>query len=508
MDRASLLGFRRLALPSVVALVFLAFTRGASAQHQIARFDGNATAERLGNVVVGVGDVDGDGFADVAAAGIDSNVVRVFSPATATELHSWSFGSGTRVDALSVTGAGDLDGDGIPDVVVGDRAANYNHGLIYAYSGGTGGLIWSVEGPGQEDELGADVAPLGDIDGDGTVDLLASATGYFYWIPYIAVLSGRDGSEINRYSDNWGDHYVDVDGLGDVDGDLVPDFLACSEWNGEIDVVSGATCTKLFWIPMIHGAEHFGENACSIADVNGDGVRDILAGVRGHDAGTGTDETGAVYVFSGAMRKLLYKQVGASAQGQFGDSVADAGDVDLDGTSDYLVGAPADPNGGYVDVYSGRTRELLYRFRGDVDDRFGHAVAATADADGDGMREVVVSAPLSDVGGTGTGSVRVHAGNDLFLQVDPPVAVANDFVTLTAAEGPVGALALIALVDVNGSPTFLALGGLGVFDSTLRYSIAGTVPPGLAGNSLSFRAWGDDASGRLRSSEAATLTLQ
>jgi len=155
----------------------------ASGQSLIRQFAGGAPGEQLGNVVALVPDVDGDGLADVAASSpTDASgfgVVRVFSGATGALL--WSVqgpSAGTQFGA-SLAGLRDVDGDGRGDVAVGAYFANFagapGAGSVRIYSGATGTLIREHRGDAMDDHMGWSVADAGDVDGDGVDDVIGGA---------------------------------------------------------------------------------------------------------------------------------------------------------------------------------------------------------------------------------------------------------------------------------------------------------------------------------------------
>jgi hypothetical protein len=145
-------------------------------------FFGEGLGHEFGGAVAHLGDVDGDGFADVLAAapedkrfGDDAGSVRVFSGQDGHVIHQL-WGSGAyEYFGFSVAG-GDVDGDGVPDLIVGaplDDASRPNAGALHVYSGRSGQRIFSGRGDATGDELGRSVAYLGDVDGDGFGEMIA-----------------------------------------------------------------------------------------------------------------------------------------------------------------------------------------------------------------------------------------------------------------------------------------------------------------------------------------------
>jgi len=149
----------------------------------------------------------------------------------------------------------------------------------------------------------------------------------------------------------------------------------------------------------------FGFVADEIGDLNGDGIREFIVGAPGNSAaGNGA---GRVYVYSGADRAVLHTLTGQAAGGNFGWSVADAGDADGDGVPDIAVGAPS-AGAGAVRVFSGASGALLHNLGGPgAGSNFGSIVAGLGDVDGDGRSDLLIGAPDASAG---RGEIRIVSG--------------------------------------------------------------------------------------------------
>lgn len=256
------------------------------------------------------------------------------------------------------------------------------------------------------DNWGAAVANIGDLEGDGVVDLAVGAPGD---------------------SDN-----------GNNRGALWILFLNS---NGTVDMSTKIARNVGGFTGDLDDGDRFGSSASGIGDLNGDGFADIAVGAPLDD--DGGDNRGAVWIlFMNADGTVAGNVKISDQQGgfpgkldngeQFGDAVADLGDLDGDGIPDLAVGAPLDIDNdrrkGAVwilfmnrdgTVRSGRKiGEGDGNFKGDLfaDDRFGSAVAGIGDLDGDGIPDLAVGADQYDAGSGNSGAIWI-----LFMNRDGSV---------------------------------------------------------------------------------------
>lgn len=368
----------------MLAALAVVLSPSALAQDPIHSFSGAGAADHLGQVLA-TADMNGDGVADVIVAspledanGIDSGAVRVLSgefmattaaggtPLTAEVLLTVPGGAAFDNFGTSLAVLGDVDLDGTPDLVVGapyDDTAAENAGAAHVISGATGAVLKSFFGVGVNDWFGFSVAALGDLDEDGIPDLAAAALAPNIiggGVEYVRVVS--TGPETTRYT--------------------------------------------LFANPIEDG--QFGFSMASTDDLDGDGERDLLVGARN----LGTFQSGRVRVFSGETGQLVREHDGESGE-RFGWSVASVGDLNKDGVGDYAAGGPGfQSSAGRARVWSGANGALLISHVGSNDAQAGFSVSGYGDLDGDGRDDVLVGAPGDAASGVNAGSAVLLSGKD------------------------------------------------------------------------------------------------
>ena len=330
----------------------------------------------------------------------------------------------TRSDKFgqAVANVADLDGDGIDDFAVGGPFADVDardDGVVVAISGRTGDELWRVGGPGPDWRMGASVGPGPDFNRDGVPDVLAGLLGHGHASGPgggALVLSGRDGRVLHKWPgpENQ-DHYGHaVTRIGDADGDGSPDIAVTGPHSfartgaGFVDMYSGATGMR---IHRLQGrpkpGDRFGFAVADAGDVDGDGSADVAVGAVGDQS-----HAGAVYLFSGRSGQVLLRIDGDAPGHELGHDIDLVRDFDGDGRSDLLVGAFFRDGRSYARIYAAGRNEVLHQFDGaQVGDGFGHAVTRLGDIDGDGVDELAVGAPDATVHGVGNvGYVRVYSG--------------------------------------------------------------------------------------------------
>jgi len=412
----------------------------AQAARLLVRVDGHEAQALFGAAVVGIGDVDGDGVPDFAVGapqtlgpggGYLDGRVFVYSGATSALLYQLDPLRSRGFFGARIASAGDLDGDGVPDLVVGAPATSsddlYGVGSVLVFSGASGALIFAFLGDEGGTYMGSAVAGVGDFDGDGAPEI-AIGTPYGtgsgpYGGGVVTVRSGSDGAVLYEFDGAASGDYLGraVAGIGDLDGDGVPDLLLAAPnaspggqgQAGLVQIYSGATGEMLLELHGTDAGAFFGQAVADVGDLDGDGVDDFAVGAPSASP-AGMQAAGSVYVYSGASFELLYQWNGRGSFDAFGTAIAGGGDVDGDGVPDVIVGAPGSSPGevlsvGSALVFSGATGELLFRWDGEErDEALGQSVAIVGDLTGDGRAAVLVGAPTANPSGLiGAGSVFV-----------------------------------------------------------------------------------------------------
>jgi hypothetical protein len=321
----------------------------------------------FGTSVASAGDVNGDGFADVVIGargetgqpdgaalvylggpnGLSTSYTRLTSPDTT------GFG-------MSVASAGDVNGDGYADVVVGA----YWYGHAYVYLGGANGISTSpITLVGSGNQFGISVAGAGDVNGDGYADILVGANRDGPGVAYLFLGSANGPSAsplaitspvpMQTFSINFG---YSVSGAGDVNGDGLSDVVIGSATfvNGGVALVYLGTAGGLASTPASLVANgptlYFGQSVAGAGDVNGDGYDDVVVA-------NGVNQVpGSLFLYLGSANGITTTQAFfANVGGGYANVVAGAGDMNGDGFADFLSGAEygSNGNGGIATVFFG-----------------------------------------------------------------------------------------------------------------------------------------------------------
>ncbi|MBU8934523.1 MAG: FG-GAP repeat protein, partial [candidate division Zixibacteria bacterium] len=408
---------RRPSVYWLILLISISLHTNAFGQYNLlVQKDGAVAGDKLGWSVAGAGDVNGDGVPDYLIgmpycdpSGMTSaGSAIVYSGASGAILFRKDGAAINEGLGYYVSGTGDVNGDGRADFIV------TNQTQAFVYSGANGGLL-------HQKAAGGPVAGASDVNGDGYADFMISN------FSQTSVYSGATGDLL--YQKTGGSA---IAGIGDIDGDGKADFIVCDHYadpgftnGGSAYVYSGATGSLLYQKNGHLDYDLFGSSAAGAGDVNGDGTPDFIVGARLADL----QNSGAAYVYSGATGTLLYQKNG-EADEQWGHSVSGAGDVNGDGRADFLVGSIyADPAGhssaGSVFLFSGATGNLMQRFDGTVTyENFGYAMSSIGDLNGNGRSAFIIGGPNAHPGGRSrAGSAYIYGDGDLGDPCDSDVIV-------------------------------------------------------------------------------------
>ncbi|HEX6883872.1 MAG TPA: integrin alpha [Planctomycetota bacterium] len=299
----------------------------------------------------------------------------------------------------------DQTSDGVSEILVGDHSfrfldMNLPRGKVSVLDGATGEELWGLLGetrvppPDMTEGLGFSLTEVGDRDGDGLPDIL---TGSLFGRALI--LSARDGEEIHRSS-----QVVEiVASLGDIDGDGVLDLAfrsAAPPW-GKIDVRSGRTLDVLYSVQPPFLCYLYGHAILSIGDVDGDLVPDYAVSAPDNAWNPVRDFCNEAYVFvySGRTGTLLYfiPRPGAGECEVFGYSLAAPGDLNGDEIPDLVIGQP---NVGYIwggvprlYFHDGKSGARINEIEPPVGLQlnFARVLLSVGDANGNGHPDLLVS---------------------------------------------------------------------------------------------------------------------
>jgi FG-GAP repeat/Secretion system C-terminal sorting domain len=412
---------------------------------------GGAAGDEFGFSVASAGDANGDGYCDVivgapynsAGGSYAGRAYLYFNSLTGTDIPDESYAGAAAGDnfGYSVSSAGDVNGDGYSDVIVGapyNSAGGTSAGRVYIYFGGpnmstTPDVTLTGEAPG--DLFGFSVSGAGDVNGDGYNDVIVGAPlnaagGDFAGRTYIYYGGKNMDSTADVVSTGVAGEYLgfSVSAAGDVNGDGYSDVIVGAPGNRAAGIHAGRSYIYFGGPSMDNTADviltgaaagdELGSSVANAGDVNGDGYGDVIVGAPYNSAGG--SKAGRAYIYFGGaiMDSTADVIMTGSAGDEFGCSVAGAGDVNGDGFSDVIVGAPTysakAPSAGRACIYLGgpsmdNTADVILTGSAAFA-QFGYCVASAGDVNADGYSDVIVGAPYYNAGGDSAGIAYIYFG--------------------------------------------------------------------------------------------------
>jgi hypothetical protein len=456
-------------------------------------------------------------------------------------LQNWT-APATDFFGASVDSAGDVNQDGVEDVIVGAPET----GVIFDFSGyatvfcgANGNQLYHFDSTTIVEAFGTAVAGVGDVDGDQVDDVAVGAPGGDVE-SYVCIYSGADGSQIHRIArpvlpggvrDTFG---FSLAGVGDLDQDGYDDFIVGATEihqplqfpepkNGYAQVFSGVDAQVLFTFDGDADGDSFGHDVDGAGDTDGDGIGDLLVC---------SQNAGYARLFSGADGSLLHEwSLGANCA----SAVAGVDDVNADGYDDCLVGCLSDDtvanDAGAARVYCGLSgSEILTLFGTEASERFGVGAGSAGDLNGDGSSDFWVGAQplfapsssylsvfsgssgkqlyrhegtwssaaaagdnngdgLGDflIGDESAGKVELHAGERWYLNATPKAVATGATLDRSVREGTPGTLLMIAIIDVSGTPIFFNASGIRSLDSCGELLLSDAIPGIVSGLTLTYQ---------------------
>ncbi len=452
-------------------------------------WSGGAAFRRFGQAVGSAGDVNGDGYTDFIVTVPALREITLWSGQNGAFIRSTPSlftGNGWNHTLDTVLGLGDIDGDGIDDYAWGEPMyqtiphpvspiGSASLGLVRVFSGATGSTIHlfttqSIDilfgvslahikhpsGPGQlvigTSGFGASsysladgsyvgvvldlnsgtpsggriLASLGDLNDDGFDELgmgapspaigAANQFGRIQVVDGASIAAGSFAVLFAQVGESPGDEFGwAIAKAGDIDLDGVPDFAVgapgANSGDGSVKFLSGRHGGFIHEIAPTVAGSRFGTTVVGGFDVDADGLMDCAVASEVPVAGDCTFFFRSLDPLDRAFRARTI--IGRLANERWGAAISAAGDLNGDGFADYLVGAPSGSDFGKVRAISGRNGVPLLQLTGNVvGDLFGVSIAGGCDVNNDGTPDIIVGASNANVSGMASGTVQVFSGAD------------------------------------------------------------------------------------------------
>ncbi len=511
--------------------------------------DGVSANDNTGSSVSAAGDVNHDGIADIiigaqnANSGNAGKTYVVFGKASAwtssISLGTLNGTNGFELDGVSgdrsgssANAAGDVNNDGIADIIIGAYNANSQAGKTYVVFGKAsawtspislstlnGANGFELDGVSAVDQSGLSVSAAGDINNDGIADIIIgapfanSSAGKIYvvfgkasaWSSPISLnttLNVANGFELDGVAGYSG---WPVSAAGDVNNDGIADIIIGAPYAnsqaGKTYVVFGKASgwTSPTSLSTLNGANGFeldgvsandnsGSSVNVAGDVNNDGIADIIIGA--YNANSGAGKTYVVFgKASGWMSPISLSTLngangfeldGVSANDYSGSSVSAAGDVNNDGIADIIIGAFR------ANSFSGKTYVVFGKASGwsspislgtlngangfeldgvSADDRSGYSVSTAGDVNNDGIADIIIGAVFAN---TAAGKAYVVFG-------DSPPVLANNTLTIGAGCTVTLDSTYLAAYDLNNANSTLMFTASNVTNGNFQKNVLGVV---------------------------------
>jgi hypothetical protein len=402
---------------------------------------GNVTSAHLGWSVANAGDVNGDGFDDVVV-GADRFDNGIIEMNLAAIFHGSSTGTKTTPAVIikdvmdgayisgSVSGAGDVNGDGYDDIILANAYLN-SEGVALVYHGSAQGIVPVVKATLKSDQaglrMGACAKSAGDVNGDGYDDVIVGAAGSGVYVFHGSSIGVKTAHAFKVNVPGYS-----VSGAGDINGDGYDDIIIGSPvanngqdqegvayiYHGSFNgLKSIATST----IKSNKTGARMGQSVACAGDINGDGFDDVILGAPFYSNGEYNE--GAVYVFKGSAAGIKANPViieSNVASSYMGNSVASAGDINGDNFSDVIIGmyryTQGEEQEGAVMILSGSASgvsntKLAFLESNQIQAYLGISVSGAGDVNADGYSDIIVGANYSDYGQKDEGTALIYHGS-------------------------------------------------------------------------------------------------